>query len=288
MSNKQLIAIWGNPGSGKTVTTIKLAKAFAAKKKNILILCCDALCPSVSTILPQAAKQQRSLGELLSLPALTQEELLKFALPLDASPHIALIGYKKGDTAFTYASYDRERAVDLLTLARHLADVILVDCSSYLSADPLSTVALELADTVYRLHSCELKSLMFYASYLPLLTDIRFRRSLNISVLSNVKAGQNEREYSQVFGGIELTLPYVTELAQQTADARLLDDLAGKEAKTYISGVEHLIQLALPEEYPHVAKSKVKSSTTPIRNSTTLNLLNWLKTFVPKRRGDGQ
>uniref|UniRef100_UPI000584EDD4 hypothetical protein n=2 Tax=Paenibacillus TaxID=44249 RepID=UPI000584EDD4 len=110
----------------------------------------------------------------------------------------------------------------------------------------------------------------------------------NVSVLSNVKAGQDEREYSQVFGGIEVTLPYVTELEQQTADARLLDDLSGKEAKTYLSGVEHLIQLALPEEHPHVAKSKDKSSTTPIHNSTTLNLLNWLKSFLPKRRGDGQ
>ncbi|ASA23408.1 hypothetical protein [Paenibacillus donghaensis] len=288
MSNKPLIAVWGNPGSGKTLTTIKLAKALAAKKQNVLILCCDALCPSTSTILPQAAKQQRSLGELLSLPSLTQEELLRYALPLDDSPHIALIGYKKGDTAYMYASYNRERAVDLLTLARHLADVILVDCSSYLSADPLSTIALELADTVFRLHSCELKSLMFYASYLPLLTDLRFRRSLNVSVLSNVKVGQNEKEYSQVFGGIEVTLPYVTELEQQTADARLLDDLSGKDAKTYLSGVEHLIQLALPEEHQQVAKSKDKSSKTSTSNTTTLNLLNWLKSFLPKRRGDGQ
>lgn len=80
----------------------------------------------------------------------------------------------------------------------------------------------------------------------------------------------------------------MTELEQQTSDARLLDDLASKEAKTYLSRVEHLIQLALPEEHQHIAKSKDKSSTISTRNATILNLLDWLKSFLPKHRGDGQ
>ncbi|MNO15965.1 CobQ/CobB/MinD/ParA nucleotide binding domain protein [compost metagenome] len=283
MRNKSLIAVWGSPNSGKTVTTVKLAQAFAARKQNVLVLCCDALCPSVSTIAPQGASNHQSLGELLSLASLTQEDLLHYALPLDVSPRIAFLGYKKGDNAFTYASYNRERAVDLLTLARHLADVVLVDCSSFLSADPLSTVALELADHVIRLHSCDLKSLMFYASYLPLVSDARFRRSSVLPLLSNVKPGQDSREYSQVFGGIQVALPHVPELEQQAAAARLLDDCSGKEAAAYSKVLELILSQLHHEEQPSSASSKISIPTRPLSRITHL-----LQQLWPKRRGDKQ
>lgn len=281
MSNKSLIAVWGSPNSGKTVTTVKLAQAFAAQKQDVLVLCCDALCPSVSTIAPQGAANHHSLGELLSLPALSQEDLLRYALPLDVSPRIAFLGYKKGDNAFTYASYNRERAVDLLTLARHLADVVLVDCSSFLSADPLSTVALELADHVIRLHSCDLKSLMFYASYLPLISDARFRRSSLISILSNVKPGQDSREYSQVFGGIQVMLPHVSELELQASSARLLDESSGKEAAAYSKALQLIMVQLQPEKQPTSAPSKKKN----LSNSFSRLILH-LQQLLGKHRGD--
>ncbi|WP_025845240.1 MinD/ParA family ATP-binding protein [Paenibacillus ehimensis] len=263
MTDKLLIAVWGNPNSGKTVTAVKLAQAFAARRKNVLLLCCDALCPSVSTIAPQAVSKHSSLGELLSLPVLTQEELLRYTLPLNTSPRIALLGYKKGDNVFSYASYDRDRAVDLLTLARHLADVVLVDCASYLSADPLSAVALEVADAVVRLHSCDLKSLMFYASYMPLIGDARFRRPTLVSVLSNVKVEQDSREYIQVFSNIQVTLPHLSMLEQQAASARLLDELSGKEALDYNTSIQQIMRLLSSQNQQKPSKPAPSSIVLP-------------------------
>lgn len=282
MTDKPLIAVWGSPNSGKTVTAVKLAQAFASERKNVLLLCCDALCPSVATIAPQGAAKHASLGELLSLPTLTQEEILRYAMPLDTSPRIALLGYKKGDNAFSYSNYDRDRAVDLLTLARHLADIVLVDCASYLSVDPLSTVALEVADAVVRLHSCDLKSLMFYASYLPLLTDARFRRSALVSVLSNVKPDQDSREYSHICNGIHVTLPHVPMLEQQAVSARLLDELSGKEALSYNTGIRQIMGLLFPEKQQQPSKSVPRSARLSGKITTALQHI-W-----PKRRGDGK
>lgn len=176
MSNK-LIAIWGSPASGKTITTLKLAQTLGAKNKNVLTIFSDPLCPSIPFLVPQIANKQQSLGELLSLPALAQDDLLRFSLSIKSSPRLGLLSYSKGDHAFSYANYDRERAVDFLTLARHIADVVLVDCTSYVSSSLLSTVALELADNVFRFHTCDLKSMMFYASNLPLLSDARFQQA---------------------------------------------------------------------------------------------------------------
>ena len=43
-----MLAVWGSPGSGKTVAAVKLAKALADKKKNVALLLCD-MTPEVYT-----------------------------------------------------------------------------------------------------------------------------------------------------------------------------------------------------------------------------------------------
>lgn len=277
MSNK-LVVIWGSPSSGKTITTLKLAQALAAKSKNVLAIFSDSLCPSIPFLVPQFANKQESLGELLSLPALAQENLLRYSLSIKETPNLGLIGYKKGDHAFSYANYDRERAVDFLTLARHIADVVLVDCTSFVSINLLSTVALELADTVFRFHTCDLKSMMFYASSLPLLSDTRFQHVPPVPVLSNVHPGQDSRSYSQVVGGIRIQLPHMHTLEQQSLEARLLDTLpSGKETAAYQQGIAQMMQLIVPEESPPIR---------PKRSRTDAFFIQRFKKLLLKRRGE--
>ena len=40
-----ILAVWGSPGSGKTVTAVKLAKHLADRKKNVVLLLCDMTAP---------------------------------------------------------------------------------------------------------------------------------------------------------------------------------------------------------------------------------------------------
>lgn len=249
MSNKRLFALWGNPSSGKTIATVKLAKALATRRKNVLVIFSDALCPSIASIVPHQAMEQLSLGELLSLPTLSQEDLLRYSLAVKGSPHLAFLGYKKGDHVFSYSDYSRERAVDLLTLAKHSADVVLVDCASYVSSHLLTTVALELADTVFQFHTCDLKSLMFFSSHLPLLSDARFQHTDKIPILSNVKPGQDSRAYSQVVGGTRFHLPSVATLEQQSLEGRLMDPLpSGKDTAAYQDGIAHMMKIIDSED----------------------------------------
>ncbi|WP_170287019.1 ParA family protein [Paenibacillus faecis] len=276
MSNKPLIVIWGNPSSGKTTATVKLAQALAAHRKNVLVIFSDALCPSIATIVPQEASKQQSLGELLSLPSLTQEDLLRYSLSLKDTPYVALLGYKKGDHLFSYANYSRERAIDLLTLARHTADVVLVDCASYVSAYLLSTVALEMADTVFQFHTCDLKSMLFYASYLPLLSDTRFKQGKTIPILSNVKPEQDGPSYSQVVGGVRFLLPHVPALEQQMMEGKLLEPLSGKQAAAYGQSIDKMTGLIIPED----VKKPRKKPKEPVINVASIaqrlkELWNW-------------
>lgn len=271
MSDKPLIVIWGNPSSGKTTAAVKLAQALASHRKNVLVIFSDALCPSIATIVPHEASKQQSLGELLSLPSLTQEDLLRYSLSLKDTPYVALLGYKKGDHLFSYANYSRERAIDLLTLARHTADVVLVDCASYVSAYLLSTVALEMADTVFQFHTCDLKSMLFYASYLPLLSDARFKQGKTIPVLSNVKPGQDSSTYSQVVGSIRFLLPHVPALEQQMMEGRLLEPLSGKQQAAYTQSIDNLTRLILPDIEEPRKKTKERAGMNAV------SIAQWLK-----------
>ena len=152
---KQILAVWGSPSSGKTVTAVKIARELSLNRKNVAVVFCDGMCPALPTVLKTKKPVEGSIGEVLAAPNVTQELILKNCVCPTKNPYISFLGYKAGENVFTYAEYAKERAVDLLVLLRHIADCVVVDCASSLTDSILSTVALEVADAVLRLGSCD-------------------------------------------------------------------------------------------------------------------------------------
>lgn len=264
-SNIQMLAVWGGPCSGKTTTAVKLAMELASHKKNVVILMCDFTVPAPQTLLPNVTTTGKSLGELLSLPSISQEEILRRCILLGKNPYISLLGYQRGDNAFTYAKYSKERAIDLITLLRHVADYLIIDCESAFSSDVLSAVALETADAVLRLCVCDLKSLSYFASALPLLSDSRYASARHSKVLSMVKPGQDSGEYQNTFGGISYSLPFVPELEEQFYAARLTDELCSKPAAAYNTALRDIVSNMLLNGET-IEKSKKAWSFLPKKN----------------------
>lgn len=72
-----MLAVWGSPGSGKTVTAVKIAKMLSAKKKNVILLLCDMTAPMLPCICsPDELECERSLGNILAA-ARIGENLIK-------------------------------------------------------------------------------------------------------------------------------------------------------------------------------------------------------------------
>ncbi|WP_353852758.1 ParA family protein [Dehalobacter restrictus] len=230
---KQILAVWGSPSSGKTVTVVKIAKELSINRKNVAVVFCDEVCPVLPTVLKTKKTVEGSIGEVLSAPSVTQELILKNCVCPGKNSYISFLGYKAGENVFTYAEYAKERAVDLLVLLRHIADYVVVDCSSALTDSILSTAALEVADTVLRLGSCDLKSVSYFMSCLPLIADRRFKPEKHIRALSNVKPRQDSGGYENTYGGVSYRLPHVAAIEEQFYSLALLDGLSGKEAKAY-------------------------------------------------------
>ena len=65
-----ILAVWGSPGCGKTVTAVKIAKHLAAQKKNTVLLLCDMTAPIVVYCRQLENKQRRitNISECEILP----------------------------------------------------------------------------------------------------------------------------------------------------------------------------------------------------------------------------
>lgn len=206
---KQMLAVWGSPGAGKTVTAVKLAAELAKRKKNVVLVFTDLTAPPLPAVAAEGKLPEVSVGELLPAPGMTQEQVLKTCVPCEKHPYISFLGYKAGENVFTYAEYSKEKAVDMLVLLRHITDYVIVDCTSVLTGNVLATAALEVADDVLRVCGCDLKAISYFASYLPLIEDRKFKPEQHIRVLSNTRPYQGGMEYENSFGGVKYRLPYL-------------------------------------------------------------------------------
>lgn len=278
MNNNQIIALWGNPDAGKTTVSIKLAKELSIKKKNVIVVFCDVLLPSIMTILPYVKAENKSLGSILSALEITQEDILSKCSTLEKNPYISLLGYSHGDNIFTYASYSKERAVDFLILLRHLADYVIIDCSSVFAYDTLSAVALEMADNVVRLCSSNLKAASYFTSYLPLLADRRFNVDRHIKVLSKVKENEPKDQIIEMYTGVKYELPYTEEIQNQFLSASLFNELKDKNSLEYKNTIRDLSEYIIDEKKD--IKKSISKKNTVETNSKIKEISLFKKAFA--------
>jgi hypothetical protein len=112
----------------------------------------------------------------------------------------------------------------------------------------ISTVALEVADEVLRLGSCDLKSVSYFRSVLPLLSEPKFNTDKHIKVLSNVRPSQDGEEYKNAFGGVSYTLPYVQAIDEQNSTLTLFESIPGKAAKIYDPVIKSIVKAVFGDE----------------------------------------
>ncbi|BAE86451.1 AAA family ATPase [Desulfitobacterium hafniense] len=237
----QVLAVWGSPGSGKTTVSVRLAKYMADQKKNVALLLCDMTAPMLPCICsPSDLECERSLGSILAATHVTDLLIKQNCVTHKKLDHLTIIGMLKGENVFTYPPYSQELAAELIDHLRDIAPYIIIDCGSAIAHDILSAVSLLEADSVLRLVNCDLKSVSYLSSQLPLLKDQKWDADKQYKVASNIKSNQAGEHIEQVLGGVAFRLPHSDELENLALSGNLLGELALKDSHSFRKEIARL------------------------------------------------
>lgn len=239
--DNQVLAVWGNSSSGKTVVSVKLAKYLADKRKNVALLLCDMTAPMLPCICPPSDIEcEKSLGSILAAAHVTDNLIKQNCILHKKQSYISIIGMLKGENVFTYPPYAAEQAVELIDHLRNIAPYIIIDCGSTIATDILSAVALMESDAVLRLVNCDLKSISYLSSQLPLLMDKKWDADKQYKVASNVKQYEAMENMEQILGGVTFKIPRSEEVEQQYLAGDLFKDLGLKDSRGFRKEIEKI------------------------------------------------
>jgi Flp pilus assembly CpaE family ATPase len=244
--NGKILAVWGSPGSGKSVVAAKMARRLAAgdssatKGGNTILLFCDMLAPMLPCVCPPSlALRRRSLGAVFAAARITESLVRNNLTTLSCSDRLTLLGLQKGESARSYPPCQERQAVELMECLRGLADFTVVDCSSNL--DALTLAALERADMVLRLVSGELKSLGYYVSNLPTLKERLPDLDARIRVSNAPRPLRARERAGSALSKTDFRLPYCAELERQYSDGNLTAELKSKDGRAFTRELDRII-----------------------------------------------
>lgn len=243
-SDNRVLAVWGSPSCGKTTIAAKIAGYIADKGFDVALLLCDTDAPPLPLLAsPSDIETEKSLGSILAAARITENLVMQNAITFKKNKHIVAFGLMKGENSFSYPKYTQVQAKELIDALRDIADFVVIDCSSHLSDDILSTVSLIEADCVLRLINCDLKSISYLSSQLPLLADGRFKSDKQLKAANNVKSIHSRENIEQIIGGVTFTVPHSDLVERQYLEGELLKDTPVKrESKEFRVMIEQIAE----------------------------------------------
>lgn len=236
-----VLAVWGSPGSGKTTVATKLARYLADKRKNVVLVLCDMTAPMLPCICPPSdLEHEKSLGSILAATHVSEVLIKHNMITHKKLSYLTILGMLKGENEYTYPPYSEKQARELIEGLREIAPFIIIDCGSYIANDILSAVALMEADSVLRLANCDLKSISYLSSQLPLLRDSKWDADKQYKIASNLKPQQGVEHISQALGSVAFKLPHSEELEAQYLAGDLFGDLSMKDSRLFRKEIEKI------------------------------------------------
>lgn len=238
-----VIAVWGSPGCGKTTVAAKLAQYIANQKQDVILLLCDVTAPMLPCIcipsdlecesIPNNSAGLRSLGSILAATHVSESLIKQNCVTHKKLKHLSLIGMLKGENEYSYPPYTQQQAKELIGSLRKIAPFVIIDCGSYIASDILSAVALMEADTVLRLTGCNLKSISYLSSQMPLLKAQKWDEEKQYKAASNIKVEEGTENLEKVLGTITFKIPHSAELEAQGLAGNLFAELTLKDSRGF-------------------------------------------------------
>lgn len=221
--------------------SVKLARYIASQKKNVILVLADMSAPPLPYVCPSSdLESELSLGNILAAAHVDGNLVKQNAILHKKNEYLTMFAMLKGENAFSYAPYTETQAREFIHALRQLADYIIIDCTSNITNDVLSAVSLIESDAVLRLVSCDLKSISYLNSQLPLLLDNKFNANKQYKAASNVSSFQADDEIEQIVGGVNFKIPHSDEIYKQFLAGNLFGGLTEKDSKDFRKAVSKI------------------------------------------------
>ena len=94
------------------------------------------------------------------------------------------------------------------------------------------------ADAVLRLVNCDLKSISYLSSQLPLLRENRWDAEKQYKAANNVRPNEASGHMEQVLGSVAFQIPHSEEVANQALEGNLLRELGLKDSRGFRKAIE--------------------------------------------------
>ena len=235
------VAVWGSGDCGKTVSSIKMAERLTGMGRNVLLIFADAETPVFPYGCPPSDLMgEGSLGRVLAAPHVDEQLVKENCVFYRKNKYLSMLGWRKGENRFTYPAYDDKRVEELLKAAEGVAPFVIVDCTSRISTDVLSANALLMADFVIRMTGCDLKSVSYLSSQLPLLSDARWNAANYVKVAGNVMPNEAQGKADGILGKAAFRIPHSLEVEKQFLEGELFSELCYKESRAFRSEIARL------------------------------------------------
>lgn len=235
-----MISVCGSPESGKSSLCLKLAQFFVKEKKEVILVQTDYYTPAFVTFFPEEEGGE-SLGKLLSLPEITQEEILRSLSMIKGEENLGILSYAKEENRYHYPEYTKDRAIEVIIQLKHMGDVLIVDAQTAFFEDLFAITALEMADRTIRVISADLKGISYYKSCMPLLADAKFSPEKAIKIVQDTKNTGLSGEAADAILGADMIFPYTDALRRQYLEEEILAPL-GKKGKEYEKRIRQLAE----------------------------------------------
>lgn len=224
----KMIAVWGSSGAGKTAVSLGLAAQLTLRKQDVLVVSYDSRTPALPVYLPgtPGLTSVHSLGALLEQTETLSEGALKDKLhPHPKDSRLYFMGLASGEIAgITYKAPERQKFAAL----RHLLEdspfaYMIVDCDANPIYDTLTLYALEMAETVLRVATPDIKGYEGLKTQLSWLGGSdSFRIERHVKILNNVYDTAPVREITALFGGVDAMLPHAQDVANKLLAGEML------------------------------------------------------------------
>lgn len=212
----KIIVVDGPPGSGVTLTAIKLAQEIHAKANQpVVYISSDTLVPTMGIIFPHIKKnKQHSLGRVLDRTEIQPDHVLAEMNTPVSMVNMGYLGYLAGEDSFTYPEPTDGKVHNLFQSLGAIAGYIVVDCDRD-REDLISGIARGLADCTVNIINPDVRSMSYYKSN-PISTD-----ALKVMNLHNGNMYLPIREVVAHFKGVPYSIPFSKELQRQELNGTL-------------------------------------------------------------------